>query len=340
MLSVGVAQGSIACTGRSRFGNSFRSRVNRPGFRNPLSKREKSSTNILTTEGMLSVNWRAVLQPAQSLRRTVTTAVSSSTQPLPQPAIKAADPLQPVYLTLSSLYGKRVKDQAVALDPTVFNHPIRRDILHLCAVHYLDSQRQGTASTKTRGEVRGSGRKIRPQKGTGRARLGDGQSPMLRGGGVAFGPKPRDFSTKLNRKVIEMGMRVALSAKLKDQRLGVVRRLHWYCSKTRTLKRRLDLMGWTTGTLFVTGESQVHPALRLAGRNLPGMDFKVVSDLHVYDLIKWRRVVLDVSAIQALERRLSKGWVDVVEEPMVSQSQGAFPLLQSTPTEHRPVQLQ
>lgn len=286
---------------------------------------------------MWSVNWRTVLQPAQSLRRTVTTAVLSNTQ---QPATKAADPLQPVYLTLSSLHGKKVKDQAVALDPTVFNHPIRKDILHLCAVHYLDAQRQGTACTKTRGEVRGSGRKIRPQKGTGRARLGDGQSPMLRGGGVAFGPKPRDFSTKLNRKVIEMGMRVALSAKLKEQRLGVVRRLHWYCPKTRTLKRRLDLLGWMTGTLFVTGESQVNPALRLAGRNLPGVDFKVANDLHVYDLIKWRRVVLDVSAIQTLERRLSKGWVDVVEEPAVMQPRSTLPLLQSTSTESGSAELQ
>ena len=117
-----------------------------------------------------------------------------------------------MYLTLSSLYGKKVKDQGVALGPLVFHHPIRRDILHLCAIHYLDSQRQGTASTKTRGEGRGSGRKIHPQKGMGRARLGDGQSPMLRGGDVAFGPKHRDFSTKLNRKVVQMGMKVALSA--------------------------------------------------------------------------------------------------------------------------------
>ena len=107
---------------------------------------------------------------------------------------------------------ENLEDEVVELDPSIFNHPIRRDILHLCVVHHLDSLRQGSANTKTRGEVRGSGAKIRPQKGTGRARLGDGQSPMLRGGGVAFGPKPRDFSTKLPRKVIQMGMRVALRA--------------------------------------------------------------------------------------------------------------------------------
>ncbi|KAL4076305.1 ribosomal protein L4 domain-containing protein [Scleroderma yunnanense] len=272
------------------------------------------------------MSWRAVFQrPTQSLLRTIKTTGRQSRSIHTQP--NAVD--QPVFLTLSSLYGKKIKDQVVALDPTVFNHPIRRDILHLCAVHHLDAERQGTASTKTRAEVRGSGRKIRPQKGTGRARLGDGQSPMLRGGGVAFGPKPRDFSTRLNRKVIQMGMRVALSAKLREQRLGIVRRLHWYCLKTRTLKRRLDLMGWTTGTLFVTGESQVHPALRLAGRNLPGVEFKPVSDLRVYDLIKWRRVILDIPAVQMLERTLSKGWVAALEESEAPQVD-TLPILSST----------
>ena len=88
--------------------------------------------------------------------------------------------------------------EVAALDPSVFAHPIRRDILYLCVNYYRDALRQGTANTKTRAEVAGSGRKIRPQKGTGMARLGDGQSPMLRGGGVAFGPRPRDFGTDLN----------------------------------------------------------------------------------------------------------------------------------------------
>src|SRR5579863_1203709 len=109
----------------------------------------------------------------------------------------SASPLrQPVYIPISSLLRKdatKSSDQVAELDPTVFAHTIRRDILHLCVVHHLDSLRQGSANTKTRGEVRGSGRKIRRQKGSGKARLGDGQSPMLRGGGVAFGPKPRDF---------------------------------------------------------------------------------------------------------------------------------------------------
>jgi len=231
---------------------------------------------------------------------------------------KAADPVKPVYLTMSNLAGKsKGAKQAVALDPTVFDHPVRRDILHLCVVHYLDSLRQGTASTKTRGEVAGSRRKIRPQKGTGKARLGDRQSPMLRGGGVAFGPKPRDFSTKLNRKVVQMGMRVALTMKLREQRLGVLRRINWWSHKTATLSSRLEGLGWRTGTLFVTGEPEVPGRLRLASRNLRGVECKTVADLVVYDIVKWRRVVLDLSAVNVLERTLGKGQVVITDSERV-----------------------
>lgn len=91
------------------------------------------------------------------------------------------------------------------------NLPLRRDILHLAVVYEGDNTRQGTASSKTRWEVHGSGRKLAPQKGTGRARVGDAQSPLRRGGGKVFGPKPRDFGTRLNRKVYDLAWRTALS---------------------------------------------------------------------------------------------------------------------------------
>ena len=195
-------------------------------------------------------------------------------------------------------------ENVAELDPSVFDHPIRRDILHLCVVHHRDSLRQGTASTKTRGEVRGSGRKIRPQKGSGKARLGDGQSPMLRGGGIAFGPKPRDFSTKLPRKVIAMGMRVALSAKLKEKRLGLVEKHDWPSGKTNSLSRRIDLLGWRK-TLLVTGD-QLPIGLERAGRNLAMVGLARAAELTVYDILKWERLVLDISAVDYFERTLGK----------------------------------
>lgn len=216
---------------------------------------------------------------------------------------------KPVYLTLSQLLypdrGAPVGDKLVELDPTVFNHPIRRDIIHLCVVHYRDSLRQGSANTKTRSEVAGSGRKIRPQKGSGKARLGDGQSPMLRGGGIAFGPKPRDFSTKLPKKVIEMGMRVALSAKLREQRLGVVESLDWPGVKTQALTKRITSLGWHK-TLFVTGESEVPRGLSRSGSNIQNLEFTTVDELKVYDVVHWPRIVMDAAAVDLLEARLSK----------------------------------
>lgn len=226
-------------------------------------------------------------------------------------ATVAPSALKPIYVPLSSLVrpesGMDPSANLIELDPTVFAHPIRRDILHLCVVHHLDSLRQGTASTKTRGEVRGSGHKIRPQKGSGKARLGDGQSPMLRGGGVAFGPKPRDFSTKLPRKVIQMGMRVALSAKLHDRSAEFVESLEWPGKKTKEFMERIDELGWRK-TLFITGLDKVPEGLVRSSSNLPKIDTTTVADLNVYNLVKFPRLVLDVAAVEALEEKLSKGF--------------------------------
>jgi len=128
---------------------------------------------------------------------------------------------------------------------------------------------------------------------------------MLVGGGVAFGPKPRDFSTKLPRKVIEMGMRVALSVKLKEHRLGIVHSLAWPSGKTKHLAEKVDALGFRK-TLFVTGEDKVPSSLERAMRNIPmvkTIDAKVVN---VYDILKWPRIILDVKAVEHFERTLGK----------------------------------
>ena len=230
---------------------------------------------------------------------------------------------EPAYLSLTPAlkrgrWDPPAKDNIVVLEPTVFKHPIRQDILHLCVVHHLDSLRQGSANTKTRGEVRGSGIKIRKQKGTGKARLGDGQSPMLVGGGIAFGPKPRDFSTKLPRKVIQMGMRVALSSKLKEQRLGVMTRLYWPNGKTKHLSQKIDLLGLRK-TLFVTGEPKVHEGLQRAIGNIPLVRLTTTDEVNVYEIMKWQRIILDLKAVDYFERTLKKN-VPVVSIPLVEDT--------------------
>ncbi|KAF8588452.1 ribosomal protein L4 [Ramaria rubella] len=222
--------------------------------------------------------------------------------------------VEPVYVQLSSLLRQEHSDSServAALSPSVFRHPIRRDILHLCVVHYLDGIRQGTAANKTRGEVRGSGAKIRPQKGTGRARLGDAQSPMLRGGGRAFAKKARDFSTQLPRKVIQMGMRVALSAKVKEDSLGIVESLEWSGLKTKDLAQRIGELGWNK-TLFVTGQEKVPETLMRSSRNIQGIDAVTAAELNVYNMLKWERLVLDVHAVRFYERTLGKKEVDAL----------------------------
>ncbi len=195
------------------------------------------------------------------------------------------------------------EDQVAVLDRYVFGQPLRRDILHLCINYYRDNIRQGTASKKTRGEVAGSGRKIRPQKGTGHARLGDGQSPMLRGGGLAFAPKPRDFSTDLPRKVRQFGMRVALSSKVHVNTLGVAENLDWPGVKTNAFSRRMEELGWGK-VLFVTGDHT--PRLERVCRNVPGIEAKKAEDLNIYDVLKWPRLVLDLKAVDFFERLLGK----------------------------------
>jgi large subunit ribosomal protein L4 len=128
---------------------------------------------------------------------------------------------------------------------------------------------------------------------------------MLRGGGVAFGPKPRDFSTKLPRKVIEMGMRVALSTKLREHSLGVVNSLNWPGFKTRLLAERISELGWRK-TLFVTGLDEVPEGLRRSSSNIEKVEVVAAKDLHVYDAVKWPRLVLDLAAVEWLERKLGK----------------------------------
>lgn len=137
----------------------------------------------------------------------------------------------------------------------------RRDILHAAVVYHLDSLRSGTASTKTRGEVNFSGRKIRPQKGSGQARLGTRSNPLLRKGGVIFGPKPRDMSSKLPRRVRELALRSVLSARWRSGSLHVVPSLVWDGPPNTTgkLSRHLSARRWTDA-LFLTAPRNPEPS--------------------------------------------------------------------------------
>ena len=191
----------------------------------------------------------------------------------------------------------------IELDKSVFGAPIRRDILHRVVVWQRDGMRQGTASTKSRSDVRGSGKKVAPQKGRGKARQGDNKAPHITGGGIAFGPKPRDHSTELPRKVQAMGLRVALSAKYAQDQLTVVETLaDLETPKTRELVDIFNNAYGSPRALVVM--DNCNAKLELAARNIPNIEVIHVEETNVLDLMTYDQLIIEKSAIQTLEEIL------------------------------------
>ena len=185
--------------------------------------------------------------------------------------------------------------------------PPRRDLLQRAIVFEADNARQGTANTKWRDEVSGSNRKVRPQKGSGKARLGDKKSPMLRGGGVAFGPKPRDFSTKLPRKVYDLAWRTALSYRYRRGELILVQKFNdEEVTGWRWMKKFMDWnnLGRPRGSLFVTRRApgKLETALwtgKDQPTSLPGVA-KAEEEVDVKDLLKYGRLVIEKRALDSI----------------------------------------
>ncbi|KAL1872308.1 hypothetical protein VTK73DRAFT_1618 [Phialemonium thermophilum] len=201
--------------------------------------------------------------------------------------------------------------------------PLRRDILHLAVVYEGDRTRQGTASSKTRYEVAGSHRKLSPQKGTGRARRGDRQSPLLRGGGKTFGPKPRDFSTRLNRKVYDLAWRTALSYRYRRGELivsedgldlplpddflqlaeaGRLGRVLEDGFVRRYLRQMMGTLRWGAEhgrSTFITTERRpnLFTGFEVAGQEGRALE---VDDVDVKDLLETGRLVIERSALREM----------------------------------------
>ncbi len=170
-------------------------------------------------------------------------------------------------------------------------------------VAYRNALRAGTACTKSKGEVAGSNKKPWRQKGTGRARAGYRQSPVWRGGGVAFGPKPRDFSQKINRKVARLAYTRALSEKINDGQVAVVERFDLDEPRTKLLKALLARMGYERSVLIVTDD--IDEKLLLASRNLSGVEVATAAEVNVYSLLLYRNIVATRSGFDALTARMT-----------------------------------
>jgi len=191
----------------------------------------------------------------------------------------------------------------VELNDAVFAAPVNEALLYEAVRHYLACRRRGTAKTKTRGEVSGSGRKPWRQKGTGRARVGSIRTPLWRHGGTVHGPVPRDYSYRLPRKMILGALRSALSAKLRDGQLKIVEEFALPDHKTRTVKTILERLGVLPSVLLV--DNPEDRKLELGSRNLPGVTLLRTRELTTYHLLGHRHVVMSKAAALKLSEALA-----------------------------------
>ena len=193
--------------------------------------------------------------------------------------------------------GKKVSD--IELNEAVFGIEPNEVVVHQVLVNFLANQRQGTQSTKTRAEVRGGGIKPWRQKGTGRARQGSTKAPQWRGGGVAFAPKPRDFSKKVNKEAKRVAFRSAISTKLADKELVVLENLDIKDAKTKTFVEVLKNLNIDRTAVIVTKDANEN-VLRASG-NLQSVEVTNADLLSVYDIIKCDKLVVTADAIKSIE---------------------------------------
>jgi large subunit ribosomal protein L4 len=189
------------------------------------------------------------------------------------------------------------------LADAVFGAPVNEALLYEAVRHYLAVKRRGTASTKTRHEVAGAGKKLWKQKGTGRARMGSIRSPLWRHGGTVHGPQPHSYAYKLPRKMQLGALRSALSAKLRDGELRVVSEFSISDVKTKAMRETLDHMEAKRTVLMV--DNTENRNLELSSRNLQGVKLVSSRDVNVYDLLGHEQVLLSQAAAEKLSEALA-----------------------------------
>jgi len=209
----------------------------------------------------------------------------------------------PVY----SLSGEVTKQ--IEISDEVFAVPFNEAVVHQAMVRQQANARQGTTSTKTRSEVTGSSKKLFRQKHTGFARAGSRRSPLRRGGGIAFGPKPRSYHQAMPKKMRQLALRCVLSAKIKDGELKVVEQLALDEPKTKEMVRILDALGIDSPALIATSEPEEN--VIKSARNLAEIKTMPASLLNVVDILSYKVLLMTVAAVRRAEelwgKKLSQG---------------------------------
>lgn len=205
----------------------------------------------------------------------------------------------PVY----SLTREVVKHIEISDD--VFGVPFNQAVVHQATVRQRANARQGTTNTKTRGEVSGSTRKLYAQKHTGHARAGNIRSPLRRGGGIIFGPKPRNYRQAMPKKMRQLALRCVLSAKAGDGELMILEQLKLDEPKTKEMVRILVALGVDSSALIATSEPEENVVK--SARNLPGVKTIPASLLNVIDLLSYKMLLMTEAAVRKVEQLWGKG---------------------------------
>jgi large subunit ribosomal protein L4 len=201
--------------------------------------------------------------------------------------------------------GAAVGDFDLADEMLVLNKGAQA--VHEAIVAYMAAQRTGSASTLRKGEVAGSNKKPWRQKGTGRARAGYRQSPVWRGGGVAFGPHPRSFALKVNKKVARLAFRRAFSDKVQSGQVRMLDQLTMAEAKTKSFAALLKSLGIDRPALFVV--DKVEKNVAQASRNIPNVEVAAAKDVNIYQLLRYPIVVVSRSGMDQMQLRLAAGGV-------------------------------
>ena len=200
-------------------------------------------------------------------------------------------------VTVFDMTGKSVGE--MTLSDAIFGIEPNTSVMHAAVVNYLANQRQGTQSTLTRSEVSGGGRKPWKQKGTGRARQGSTRAPQWTHGGIALGPKPRDYSYELPKKVTRLALKSAFSAKVADNNLIVVDNIAVEGYKTKAVAEMLSNLGADKKALIVMPE--VDAKLIKSAANIPGVKTALVNTINVYDILNCDKFIVAKSALEKIE---------------------------------------
>ena len=198
--------------------------------------------------------------------------------------------------TVYDITGKAVGE--IELSDSIFGQEVNANVLHEVVKAYLANQRQGTQSALTRAEVSGGGIKPWRQKGTGRARQGSTRSPQWRHGSVVFAPKPRDYSVRVNKKVKRLAMKSALSSKVVDTDLIVFNELNLAAPKTKEMVKALEAVNAEKALIVLDGSNET---VERAARNIPGVKTTLVGTLNVYEILKYKKLILTEASAKKIE---------------------------------------